>query len=640
MSGATSRRFRLACLAAVSTLAIAASGLGLPPVRDVDLVLGEHGRLHIGAIRTDRGLLGVAVAQVPTIQQGLGRALQGIGAGETVTLDDVTLDLGFATYRMPKVEFSGSSLARAELMSLFDKNASEPLAARVGRLSAKEIRVPELVVEQTFANQRQTTRYRNIVVAEVAKGRIASATSESGTMEMKGGKSPGSGTMGRLTVTDVDAAEAARIYAEKAAAPAAMKKLYGGFTLENLAIVPDDGPRFTIARIAGKDFAARPTRSSWMETMKAFESVENLDKASPAEQSRVFGAVADVFDSMEIGLVEATGIEIVPPKDKEKGSGRIARIAYSNAAGKPADMRLERFEIATEQGKAKIDLIAFTGFSLTGTFKGLRDLEQKPLKDIDMASLRQLIPTIGTIRISGVDFDVPDEKKGPTLENIKFSVKDVEVTADQPLNGIPTNLRVGVDAFRFVIPPNTTEDGLKELAAMGYKELDLSWLTAAAWNAATNELQLREVSVRGGNMGSASLRGTIGGVTKEVFSPDNAIALVSLLGATVRSADLRIENGGLVEKLLAKEAAKQKKSPDDLRKEFGMMAAVGIPALLGNSGQAKAIGQAVARFVAKPGKLSIAAKTKDAGGLGVADLALIGEPGAILDKLEVTATAE
>jgi len=40
------------------------------------------------------------------------------------------------------------------------------------------------------------------------------------------------------------------------------------------------------------------------------------------------------------------------------------------------------------------------------------------------------------------------------------------------------------------------------------------------------------------------------------------------------------------------------------------------------------------------GKLSIAAKTKDPGGLGVADLASIGEPGVILDKLEITATAE
>jgi hypothetical protein len=263
------------------------------------------------------------------------------------------------------------------------------------------------------------------------------------------------------------------------------------------------------------------------------------------------------------------------------------------------------------------------------------------MKDLDMGALRQLIPTIGTIRMSGIDFDMPDDKpKGPTIENIKFSVKDMEVTADQPLNGIPTNWRVAVDGFRFVIPPGTTEEGLKDLAAMGFKELDLSWLTAAAWNATANELQIREISLRGANMGSASLRGAIGGVTKDVFSTDNAVALVALLGATLKSAELKIENGGLVEKLLAQEAAKQKKSADDLRKEFGMIAAVAIPAMLGNSGQAKAIGQAVARFVAKPGKLAIAARTKDPAGLGMADLALIGEPGAILDKLEVTATAE
>ena len=92
--------------------------------------------------------------------------------------------------------------------------------------------------------------------------------------------------------------------------------------------------------------------------------------------------------------------------------------------------------------------------------------------------------------------------------------------------------------------------------------------------------------------------------------------------------------------LLEQEARKKNKSVDDLRKEFGMAAATGVPAMLGNSGSAKAIGQAIARFVAKPGKLSISARTKDPAGLGIADLGSVGQPGAILDKLEVTATAE
>jgi hypothetical protein len=636
------RRLRLVCLATVSALAIGASGIGFPPVRDVDLALGEHGRLHIGALRTDRGLIGVAAAQVPSVQEGLNRALQGLGVGETVTLDDVRLDLGFATYRMPKIEVSGSSLSRAELIGLFDKSAGE-LPAWLARLSAKQIRIPELVVEQTLGGQRQVTRYRSIAIDTVTQGRVATASSEGASFEAKGGPGAGSGTMGRLTLADVDLAETARVYSERAASPAPLKKLYAGFTLDDLAIATEDGPQIKVARIAGKDFSARPTKDSWTETMKAFAVTDGLDKATPAEQSRVFGAVADVFDSMEIGLVEATGIDIVNPKGKDKGAGRIARIAYAGGAGRPADLRMERFELAADQGKAKIDLIAFTGFSFTSTFRALRDLEGKPAKDLDMATLRQLIPTIGTIRMSGLDFDMPDDdkdKKGPTLENIRFSLKDMEVTADQPINGIPTNLRVGIDGFRMAIPPDTMEEGLKDLAAMGYRELDLSWATAAAWSAPTNELLVREVSVSGAGMGATRLRAAFGGVTRDAFSPDNALAMVTLLGATIKTADFAVENGGLFEKLIAQEAKKQKKSVDDLRKEFGIAAAVGVPAMLGNSGQAKAIGQAVARFVAKPGKLSLSAKTKDPAGLGLADLAAIGQPGAILDKLEVTATAE
>jgi hypothetical protein len=62
--------------------------------------------------------------------------------------------------------------------------------------------------------------------------------------------------------------------------------------------------------------------------------------------------------------------------------------------------------------------------------------------------------------------------------------------------------------------------------------------------------------------------------------------------------------------------------------------------MLGNSAQAKTLGQAVARFVAKPGRLTISATTKDPAGLGLADVIATPEPAAILNKLEITATAE
>jgi hypothetical protein len=96
----------------------------------------------------------------------------------------------------------------------------------------------------------------------------------------------------------------------------------------------------------------------------------------------------------------------------------------------------------------------------------------------------------------------------------------------------------------------------------------------------------------------------------------------------------------LFERVLAQEAKKQKKTPEDLRREYGMAAAIAVPSILGNSASAKAVGQAVARFVAKPGRLNISARTKDPAGLGFADVAAAAEPAALLEKLEITATAE
>jgi hypothetical protein len=613
------RRLRFICYGMVSTAAMLACGM-------------------------ERAEIGVASAQIQGLQQGLQRATERLGGAETVALDNVAIDLGFAVYRMPNIEFAGVNLSRAELLTLFDKNAPGPVGPRLARLSAKQVKVPELIVEQQVGGERQITRYRDIVVDNIANGRIASAASSNGSFELKDAKSGAtSGTMGRLTLSDLDMPEAARIYSERAgAAPPALKRIYGEFALENLALSSDKGARIKIARMAGKEFSARPTKASWTETMKALGSVDSPDKASPAEQSRMVAAFADVFDAMQVGSMEAVGIEIADPTDDKQPTGRIARIAYTGGAdGRASDMRAEGLDISAKDGKARIGLIAFTGFSFAPTFAELRNLGDKPITDIDAAALRRLIPTIGTIRVSGMDFDVPNEaSKAEKPENIKFSLGDLEVTADKPLNGIPTNLRLGVQGFRMAIPADAKEDGLKELAELGYRNLDLSWLTAASWNETGNELLLREMSVRGAQMGSANLRGAFGGVTKDVFDPDNAVALVALLGATVRNAQLTIENGGLFEKLLEQQARKQKKSVDDLRKEFGMAAAIGVPAMLGNSANAKTIGQAVARFVAKPGKLTISARTKDPAGLGVADLGSIGEPGAILEKLEVTATAE
>jgi hypothetical protein len=615
---------RGAGLASVAAAAIAVSGLWSPSLHNVRLSLGEAGRMEIGAARSGGWWLG-AFAQEADI-----------------TLENVTIELGAVTYRLPKIAFSGAGLARAELASLFDSRSPEPIGPRLARLSARAATIPEVRIEQNYTGAKQVTVYRDVVGRDIVGGRIASLTSAGATLDIAG-PATATASSGPLTITNLDLAYAAALYRQKAGAqPAETKTVYSSFSLDDFRISDPKGAEVRIARMSGKDFRARPAAESWSEAMRIIGEAQDLEKASPAERARVFGVLVDLFDSYEIGAIEATGFEFRDLKAKHQPTGRIARLAVTGGgANQVADARIEGLEIVSSNGKARIGTIAFTGFSFRDTLQGLKSLGEKPLEKLDAADIRKLVPTIGTMRLSGLDFDVPNEtSKAPKPENIRFAVKDIEVTADKPVNGIPTNLRMAVENVTFAVPPNSQEEGVKDLAALGYRDLDLSFVTAMSWNEPGSELVVREVSARGADMGSAVLRGVLANVNKDVFNPDSAIALVALVGATARNLDLTIENKGLFERVIANEARKQKKSPEDLRREYGMAAAIAVPSILGNSASAKAVGQAVARFVARPGRLNISARSKSAAGLGIADFAAAPEPAALLDKLDITATAE
>ena len=613
-------RRRSAVLLTATILAGAAFTVEPAVMRDLT-VDAVGGRLSVGAVRTS--LIGAALAQ-----------------SDAVALDDVVLTLGPMTYKAKRIEFTGVTSSRADIDALFDKASTEPLAARLARINAKQITVPELVSEQTVGKEVQRGVQKNLVATNIQNGRIAQILIESGTADGGNDKARSRITQGRTTVTDIDAAGMARVWVERGAPNAPMTKLYSAFSVEDVraSITGAEGGEFRIARIAGRDFYGRPTEDSWAGAISLAAELGGMENPSEKDGNRLMAAMADMLGAFDIAQAEINGMEIRGKNSAKEGTGRIARMAYTGAVnGQTPDARIEGFEVASPDGTARIATIAFTGFSFENTFKGLKSFQGKDMKNLDPAELRKLVPTIGTVRFSGFDFDLPNEAdKGPKPERIKFTLKNLEVTADKPVDGIPSNLRLSLQNLAFPVPPNTKEEGLKDIAALGYKTLDVSFTAAASWNEPGNELVVREVSTKIEDMGLVSLRGVLGSVTKDVFSTDSAIAMVALVGATAKNVDLTVENGGLFDRYLAQESKKQKKTPEALRREFGTMAAVGIPALLGNSQQAKSIGQAVGRFIAKPGRLVISAKAKNGTGLGFADVMSLGEPAEILSLVDVT----
>jgi hypothetical protein len=590
---------------------------------DVTAPMGAA-RLHVGAVAIHAG---------PAL---IGPAL----AAENVTLNDVSVDAGFASYRIPRIDVTASTLNQQQLLGLFDKNATEPLAKRLAGFSASAISAPQMYIEQTVQGAKSTVVYKDIAARDIVNGKVGSFTVAAAAMSGLAADKPLDGTFGPMSVKDFDMVLMLRLYTDKAGPNDTVPRvIYSNFSAEKIAMTGDKGVKIGIDRISGGGFKARPGQTPWLEIMHTLAEKSDFEKLPSAEKARVGGVFVDMFESFEFGQIELAGLSIEDPSSNAKPvTVRIKRIAV--AGGDAAETRLEGLDVSAPDGKATIGLMSLSGYSFKPTVAGLRELLARPdLDNLDDFDFRKLIPVIGTMRWGDFIADIPNEKKPG--ERIQMSIKGTEIIADKPFNGIPTNVRYAITNLAMTIPPGSQEEGMKDLLEMGYKSINVSLAIETTWNEPTNEIAIKEVSVNGNDMGSVVIRGIIGNITKDVFSSDLAMAQVALMGATAKSLAINIENRGGFERAIAHAAKKQGRTADDLRKEMGAAAAMMIPAVLGDSGASKAIATAVARFVTKPGTLAITATTKDKGGLGLADfMATGGDPTALMSKIDVTATAQ
>ncbi|MCP8939359.1 hypothetical protein NK718_12610 [Alsobacter sp. SYSU M60028] len=566
----------------------------------------------------------------------LGRAL----AAETVALENVSIVSGPVTVEMPRLQASGSSASRAQWLELFDKASATPLSRRLAALSAESVSAPEIVIRSTLAEASSRVVYRDLRVSGLADGVVRSLALSGGSQEATAsGKALAQGGFGPVSISQLDLVQLARFYFE-AAGPEdrAAKPVYASFSAESFTWSDAMGARSTVRLVTGKDFRVRPGRAPLLPLITDM-AANKPDAMDAAERGRLMGAVADMLDGIEIGTNELIDFEISTPAGNDQITVRIPRVALNGAGpGRPSALQIDRFELRDKDNSVRIGSVSHTGWSYNPLIEALRKLAATGDLDPDAIDPRSFLPDFGSLVIRDVEVDAAD----PTLfskDRFRIGVKSVELSASEPVNHVPTAGRFAVDRVTMAVPPKPEADGLKELVGLGYKDLDLSAALDSRWIAATNEFSLNQAQVQGVNMGSVSLTALLGNVTKDVFDADATMAQLAVMAATFREARLSIENKGLFERIVDREAKKQKKSPEQFRKELGSMAQMAAPMMLGNAKAGATIGAAVARFVTKPTRLTITAKARSTGGVGALELMQSGgDPGQILDLIDVTAS--
>lgn len=567
---------------------------------------------------------------------------------QTTVIERLSFGPPMMNAAVPRVEVEGSSLTQGELTALFQFKDVRSIADMLSRFNARALRVPEIRMEQNLPaaggrTTRQTTIYRDLVLTDISAGKARSAVVAGGAMEAEDdllGKTTGS--FGRMSVEDVDFTAIVRFLIDKASGGEAPRTLYRNGSLDGMSM---KGAKFemSLGRMSFGEFRARPLKEPVMSIVDLAQKMEanKGEKPSPEDTRRLVDFVMDILDAFESTPATLHSLRVVAP-DKDRNQPVTVSMGKMTvgAFGKrryPA-IQMENLDIRLPTGGMSIASITFKGIDFNPTAAGLQEAGLQPLEQWAAENWRKLLPSFDGFAFAGFNIDVPDDKNPG--QRIKARIGEYDLTLTSYLQGVPTNIATSLRNFIFEIPAGTKESGLRDLIALGFRTLDMSATLRTRWNEAERVIAVETLSAQGTGMGAVNIKANIGNAIRELFAGDPTMMQIAAMGLTAKDIEIKLDNSGLIEKLIAREAQKQGKKPEDLRRDLGAMANIMIPGMLGGGAAAQAVANAVSAFLAKPGSLTIAARSKDPVGVSVGEAAMAaGNPASLLQKVDLTARA-
>lgn len=491
---------------------VEADFLGRIHLRDVKLPLKDGSEVHIAAIdgRPEifflKGMLEVAGLQLKT-------------------------KLG--SVEVPQATVQEANLSYGTTTEIFGGRGDLPLSKRIELFAARRVVAPEILVTQTVGGSEQKLVYRNVVSEGIADGRVSRFSAEGASFEFgvdgnggeAGGKKRLTGSLGPMTVQDMDAAYLARLYTEKAGPQdKEAKPVYGPSSVKDI-VFSDGEARFGYAEIRSSGISMAMTDQPLLETLNALSAVSAPDELPPAERQAYFTRILSIIDMTKKADIEMLGLNMeVPAKDGDKG--KKIKFATDRLAiqldGQTLDATLNGLSMAEGESHFKISEAALSGFSWSPTFKALEQMVALDEQQLESFPFTTLLPEFGTVRLAGIDADLPGsvengETSPSTAERVRFSLKEYEAALTKPRNGIPTDIRVSYQDLTVPVPANIEEKTLAELRKLGIDELVLSSSLEAAWDEAQQTLVIKEISTSLKDLAGFSFSGVMGGVSGDFF---------------------------------------------------------------------------------------------------------------------------
>ena len=557
------------------------------------------------------------------------------------------------------------SMAHARIENAaFEKSAQAEgnggsLPRRIERFAATRISTPELTLSQSVATTEQKTVYNNLVLSEIAGGRIARYSIDKGSYDIKMRLPDSDGAIedkhvavstGVIAGQDIDVAYLARLYTEKAGPDdKEAKPLYGPLSVKTVSFSDGDG-RFSYDEIRSDGFTARMPSEPLLDTLKALTVTKDPDQLPPEERQALFAKVVSILDMIGRSNMQLIGFKADAPDEKEGAAGKRVKAAIDRIDmqmdSRKLDFGLNGLSIGDGDGKIEVAEASLKGFDWSSTIEGISQIIALDETEIETFQFNRLIPELGRVRVGGINVDIaapkePEEEPTGTPERIRFTLKNFEMGLTKPFNGIPTDIEIRQDDLTLPIPADATEDVFVEARKLGLETLAFSYGLSAGWDEPNSNLVIRDISLSSRDFGSVNLAGLVSGFTEEFFSFDVNRAQAALFGLAGREVKLTVKDEGLMAKAIKLYALQNDMTEDQVRGTLTLVASVMLQQVAAEQPKLQGAVEALVRFISTPGTLTVTVKSTGVNGLGVFDLVAASDnPMGLLDKVDIQATAE
>ena len=548
-----------------------------------------------------------------------------VTAAGTASAENIVVVNGTTTYRIKRIDMTGTALTSADLAGLLDTKSTVPMEARLRRLSASAIVMPEIVSEDRTPGTERHATLTQVLLAGVAAGKVAAGSASGASFTIKDADSTVEGALGTVEATGMDLGQVAHVLGSVFAGSLRTSDAEPVLSLYDSAIVNN----LTITNVTKHSTL---TLGSIQETGAKGRALKTdlaaAARPKPANDPRSAALLDDVAHSFSIGslvLNDLASHSDEPSGTAEFGALRASLTNFGEGKIGGADVRSFRFQ-GTKEGKFALDALVIGPVALPDAG----------------GQIGAVVPKAGTIDAAGINVDLLSQKTDEEASepgdaqpsHVKFKVGHVVVASEGAGGLIPKHASVNVENVSFDAPQGDASG--VPLYDMGYRHLDMSGVLKSTYDVATQNLAVDELRVNGADMGTLNLSLALSNVRDGLFSSDPAIAQAAMITIIAKSIDLKLADGGLLEKAIAWKAKKDGLTVEQERAAGIDFFTNGVPSIVNDNPKVKALGAAIAGFVADPGMLDVSIASQ--GGVGIAAIGLLATPEVLIDTLDIKAS--